>query len=46
MTKEVGFFVHQMLEASYQFIPEAADTERYRFLASTHFISLFADSYD
>ncbi|KAG0267378.1 general negative regulator of transcription subunit 5 [Linnemannia exigua] len=28
MTKEVGFFVHQMLEASYQFIPEAADTER------------------
>ncbi|KAG0292563.1 general negative regulator of transcription subunit 5 [Linnemannia gamsii] len=28
MAKEVGFFVHQMLEASYQFIPEAADTER------------------
>ncbi|KAF9911435.1 general negative regulator of transcription subunit 5 [Linnemannia zychae] len=28
MTKEVGFFVHQMLEASYQFIPEPADTER------------------
>ncbi|KAG0215374.1 general negative regulator of transcription subunit 5, partial [Mortierella sp. GBA30] len=28
MSKEVGFFVHQMLEASYQFIPEAADTER------------------
>ncbi|KAF9541047.1 general negative regulator of transcription subunit 5 [Mortierella hygrophila] len=28
MTKEVGFFVHQMLEASYQFIPEAGDTER------------------
>ncbi|KAF9107868.1 proteinral negative regulator of transcription subunit 5 [Mortierella sp. GBA35] len=28
MTKEVGIFVHQMLEASYQFIPEAADTER------------------
>ncbi|KAF9572274.1 general negative regulator of transcription subunit 5 [Mortierella alpina] len=28
MAKEVGFFVHQMLEASYQFIPEATDTER------------------
>ncbi|KAF8939639.1 Not1 N-terminal domain, CCR4-Not complex component-domain-containing protein [Dissophora ornata] len=28
MSKEVGFFVHQMLEASYQFMPEAADTER------------------
>ncbi|KAF9968869.1 general negative regulator of transcription subunit 5 [Mortierella alpina] len=28
LAKEVGFFVHQMLEASYQFIPEATDTER------------------
>ncbi|KAG0318424.1 general negative regulator of transcription subunit 5 [Dissophora globulifera] len=28
MSKDVGFFVHQMLEASYQLIPEAADTER------------------
>ncbi|KAF9364449.1 general negative regulator of transcription subunit 5 [Mortierella sp. NVP85] len=28
MSKDVGFFVHQMLEASYQFIPEAVDTER------------------
>ncbi|KAF8933276.1 Not1 N-terminal domain, CCR4-Not complex component-domain-containing protein [Dissophora ornata] len=28
MSKEVGFFVQQMLEASYQFIPEAVDTER------------------
>jgi len=29
MSKDVGFFVHQMLEASYQFMPEAVDTERY-----------------
>ncbi|KAI8357585.1 Not1 N-terminal domain, CCR4-Not complex component-domain-containing protein, partial [Mortierella sp. GBAus27b] len=28
MSKEVGFFVHQMLDASYLFIPELADTER------------------
>ncbi|KAF9296875.1 general negative regulator of transcription subunit 5 [Mortierella antarctica] len=28
MSKDVGFFVNQMLEASYQFIPEQADTER------------------
>ncbi|KAF9954881.1 general negative regulator of transcription subunit 5, partial [Modicella reniformis] len=28
MSKDVGFFVHQMLEASYQFMPEAVDTER------------------
>ncbi|KAK3823549.1 MAG: Not1 N-terminal domain, CCR4-Not complex component-domain-containing protein [Benniella sp.] len=28
ISKEVGFFVHQMLDASYQFIPELADTER------------------
>ncbi|KAF9426983.1 general negative regulator of transcription subunit 5 [Entomortierella beljakovae] len=28
LMKEVGFFAQQMLEASYQFIPEAADTER------------------
>jgi CCR4-NOT transcription complex subunit 3 len=29
MSKDVGFFMHQMLEASYQFMPEAVDTERY-----------------
>ncbi|KAG0304858.1 general negative regulator of transcription subunit 5 [Dissophora globulifera] len=28
MSKEAGFFIQQMLEASYQFIPEAVDTER------------------
>ncbi|KAF9380003.1 general negative regulator of transcription subunit 5 [Podila verticillata] len=28
MSKDVGFFVNQMLEASFQFIPEQADTER------------------
>ncbi|KAF9992860.1 general negative regulator of transcription subunit 5, partial [Entomortierella chlamydospora] len=28
LMKEVGFFAQQMLETSYQFIPEAADTER------------------
>ncbi|KAF9184230.1 proteinral negative regulator of transcription subunit 5 [Haplosporangium sp. Z 767] len=33
MSKESGFFVHQMLEASYQFMPEAADTERPKYYA-------------
>ncbi|KAF9990521.1 general negative regulator of transcription subunit 5 [Mortierella antarctica] len=33
MAKEVGFFVHQMLEASYQFIPESTDTERPKYYA-------------
>ncbi|KAF8983777.1 proteinral negative regulator of transcription subunit 5 [Entomortierella lignicola] len=28
LMKEVGFFAQQMLETSFQFIPEAADTER------------------
>ncbi|KAG0230479.1 Not1 N-terminal domain, CCR4-Not complex component-domain-containing protein [Mortierella sp. GBAus27b] len=28
MSKDVGFFMHQMLDASYQFMPEAVDTER------------------
>lgn len=28
MSKDVGFFASQMLEASYQFLPEQADTER------------------
>ncbi|KAF9918220.1 general negative regulator of transcription subunit 5 [Lobosporangium transversale] len=28
LQKEVGFFAQQMLEASYQFMPEAVDTER------------------
>ncbi|KAG0368038.1 general negative regulator of transcription subunit 5 [Gamsiella multidivaricata] len=31
MLKEVGLFVHRMLEASYLFIPDAADTERPKF---------------
>ncbi|KAF9974209.1 general negative regulator of transcription subunit 5 [Actinomortierella ambigua] len=31
LSKEMGFFVHQMLEASYQFIPEPMDTERPKF---------------
>ncbi|GJJ68160.1 CCR4-NOT transcription complex subunit 3 [Entomortierella parvispora] len=31
MSKDVGFFASQMLEASYQFLPEQADTERPKF---------------
>ncbi|KAG0269845.1 general negative regulator of transcription subunit 5 [Actinomortierella ambigua] len=31
LSKEMGFFVHQMLEASYQFVPEPMDTERPKF---------------
>ncbi|CAO3565856.1 unnamed protein product [Mortierella alpina] len=34
LAKEVGFFVHQMLEASYQFIPEATDTERPKYYSA------------
>ncbi|KAG0052318.1 general negative regulator of transcription subunit 5 [Gryganskiella cystojenkinii] len=33
MSKDVGFFASQMLEASYQFLPEQADTERPKFYA-------------
>ncbi|KAG0314044.1 general negative regulator of transcription subunit 5 [Linnemannia gamsii] len=29
LSKDVGFFAVQMLETSFQFLPEAADTERY-----------------
>ncbi|KAF9195449.1 proteinral negative regulator of transcription subunit 5 [Haplosporangium sp. Z 767] len=33
MSKDVGFFASQMLEASYQFLPEQADTERPKYYA-------------
>ena len=29
LSKDVGFFAIQMLETSFQFLPEVADTERY-----------------
>ncbi|KAG9065119.1 general negative regulator of transcription subunit 5 [Linnemannia hyalina] len=33
MSKDVGFFAIQMLETSFQFLPEAADTERPKYYA-------------